>query len=113
MKYAIKRRVDGVLLHAANIINKGFCKGRLAQFRDATGNPVPCTADHPMASEFCMIGAIERAAQEKAQFDPEFARRLKNKAIERVQDVIGVSLPKFNDAPGRRKESVVEALRSA
>lgn len=102
------RPVD-ILEGAADLIEtKGWTQQAAA--RDQYDHEVRPWDDS--AVSFCLIGALECAARTPEGFyvtDYDIAR----KALQQAVPNDGAPLTVWNDTPGRTKEQVVEALRTA
>lgn len=85
-----------VFMRAYAIVEAGWCQGHLHQY--------PYFGDQPIRS--CAVGAMERA---KSLDSLEYYRKLF--AVRTEIDLL--SIPHWNDAPGRTKEEVMHAFLTA
>ncbi len=94
-----------LLSRAADVIEKkGWCQKVYAL--DALGEETH--PFDPLAERFCALGALDYAL--KTVPNPHLSAL---QARNRLRQIVGNAIPTFNDAPQRRKEEVVAALRSA
>jgi hypothetical protein len=100
-----------ILLRAVEEIqNRGWCQGRLkAVMRYITDPP-----DMPLGA-VCLTGAVRQASFDAVYADPRLPNFSPyNTALLMVCGVIGTKqIVSWNDQPGRTKEEVIAALRTA
>lgn len=90
-----------VLRKARALVAKGWCQGATARGR--SGKPVD--DESRSAVEFCVVGALWRVA------GGDFVPRIRARGA--LKQVVGDSLISFNDAPGRKKATVLRAFDRA
>lgn len=98
-----------VLERAKELLNeKGWCQGDLA--KGAHGESVDLL--DPRAASFCLVGAI-RCQRETTSMDARLSAGI------HLANVVGclrgdwLTVPDYNDAPGRTKEEIMEVLSKA
>lgn len=87
-------------------IEKGWCRGKLA--RDKDGNETE--PKNPRACSWCLVGACIAAIPPDESEADLAARRA---FVNRLRDETGQDRAWFNDAEGRTKEQVIEAIDRA
>ncbi len=98
-----------VLERAKELLNeKGWCQGDLA--KGAHGEAVDLLDPH--AAAFCLVGAI-RCQRETTSMDARLSAAI------HLANVVGrlredwLTVPDYNDAPGRTKEEIMEVIAKA
>ena len=95
-----------LIAHPAHWVQQAFA---------TTGDGIPTASLHPRASCFCLIGALDRKAQSRRDFDvaidmlAEFITRGPNDANASTYSLVMF----FNDAEGRTHREVVTLLQNA
>lgn len=94
-----------VLLKAAELVERGWCQGTGA--KNGAGREVSTTGRAAVC--WCAEGALGRAAHGCEDHDFYAAKN----ALLRALPSLVLSIPEWNDAPGRTQAEVVAALRAA
>jgi hypothetical protein len=101
----IDTEVADILDAAADLISPKKAWGQGAFARTADG--IPCNSLNPAAAQYCMLGAIARAAHDAHSKKTVEARGA-------LEDHVGISdIPLWQDRVRRTKTQVIAALRGA
>jgi hypothetical protein len=100
-----------VLNAAADLIEPEGRWTRGVEARDAEGKELMWGTD-PMATCWCMVGALEATSRRGPNADMA-TQALFRSAIGILCEVVGESVPDFNDAPECAQSDAVAALRKA
>lgn len=94
--------ISRVLKRAYVLLEKGWCQGCSARDSDC----LAVSPTSPEAVQFCMTGAIVASTPDNQRYD----------AFEYLQDTVfkrQFSIPSYNDAPNRRKQTILRKVREA
>lgn len=108
----LKPHVIAVLSHAADLLDKGWITGALA--RSDLG--FVCHTTDKNATCFCAAGAIDRAVHDLKVYLHHSRNQIRTEASLALKDHLHMyhasPLCAWNDAPGRTKEDVTEAIKA-
>ncbi len=97
------------LARAYELVEHGWCQGALA--RDGAGRPV--AAESPLALAWSAPGALLRVWREAAELDDAVGIAAFGRANLALTAAVRAIPAVWNDAPGRRRQAVLEALLAA
>ena len=114
----MEREVKAVCAGAAKLVEGGWCQDTHARSA-IDGHAVSPLADD--AAQWCMEGALERAAWDRAGDFPNVSpseslavyMALLERAYWHVQGALESRVSRYNDRPDRKQEHVVNRLRKA